>query len=298
MTCQIGDELDKETSIIKLATTRKGQPPRVLDMGMAPGGFTATVLRKHPAAIIRGITLSQDIGGLEVMIPRWRANARIQIKLADVTMLTDEMGHPAMTIPNTHPDHARFSSDRPFPNEEFDLIFCGAAVQRAHDRAEYRESRERLRLVTSQLIVAFQHLRDNGSLVVLMYKPEALDTTKIINMFSKFSKVRLFKPRKKHAVRSSFYMVAKEVRPRCEEAQSAILEWKSQWENATFNFDGAQSILPRITEDGVRDLLAEFGPQLIKLATPVWKIQRHGLRSSSFIKDIDDRKNSGKTQMR
>ncbi|KAF1970794.1 hypothetical protein BU23DRAFT_472800 [Bimuria novae-zelandiae CBS 107.79] len=104
-------------------------------------------------------------------------------------------------------------------------------------------------------------------------------------MFSKFSNVRLFKPRKKHAVRSSFYMVATNVRPRSKDAQSAVLEWRTQWESATFGFDSAFLSCPCASGDHVSSLLAGFGPQLIDLATPVWKIQANGLRSAPFLKN-------------
>jgi hypothetical protein len=64
-------------------------------------------------------------------------------------MLADEMGRPATSIPITHPDMAKFSSDRPFQEEIFNLIFCGATARRAHTRVGYCESSEPLRLVTS-----------------------------------------------------------------------------------------------------------------------------------------------------
>ena len=276
--------MDKQTSVISLATTGGSQYPKVLDIGMAPGGFTETVLRKHRAATIRGITLPQEVGGLEVMLPQWKSDPRVLIQFLDVTMLADEMGHPTTSIPATHPDIANFSSNRPFQGETFDLVFCGATAQRAHARADYRDSRERLRLVTSQLVVALQRLRAHGSLVVVMHKPEAFDTAKIISVFTKFSNVCLFKPRKKHAVRSSFYMVATGVDLRSEEAQSAIHGWKMQWDNATFQSDSALSTCPRVSDNRVYEMLAEFGPQLINFATPVWRIQADGLRSAPFLK--------------
>jgi 23S rRNA U2552 (ribose-2'-O)-methylase RlmE/FtsJ len=285
MTCEIGRELDKETSVITLATQWKRHPPRVLDMGMAPGGFSATVLRKSPTATIRGITLPKEMGGLEVMLRQWESDARVRIEFVDVTMLTDELGRPTTTIPNTHPDVRNFSSQRPFQNEKFDLVFCGAAIQRAHPRAGYREPNwERVRLTTSQLVVALQRLRDKGSLVLLMHRADSWDTIKIISTFSKFSNVRLFKPLKKHAVRSSFYMVATEVHPRSEDALSAILEWKAQWEEATFRFGSTISTGPSVSGDSVRNVLAEFGSRLIDLATPVWRIQADALRSTPFLR--------------
>jgi hypothetical protein len=84
-------------------------------------------------------------------------------------MLADEMGRPMSSIPTLHPDAGNFSSNRPFQGDVFDLVFCGATSQRAHARADYRNSQERLRLVTSHLVVALQRLRHHGSLVLLMH---------------------------------------------------------------------------------------------------------------------------------
>ncbi|KAF1347199.1 hypothetical protein EJ07DRAFT_160453 [Lizonia empirigonia] len=216
-------EMDEQTSVISRAMTGEKQYPRVLDIGMAPGGFTDTVLRKHRTATIRGITLPQEVRGLEVMLPRWKSDSRILVQFLDVTMLADEIGRPTTSIPTTHPDVANFSSKRPFDGDIFDLIFCGATAQCAHTRADYRDSQERLRLVTSQLVVALQRLRHHGSLVLLMHKPEAFDTAEIISVFTKISNVCLFKPRKKHAIRSSFYMVVTGVDTQSEKTQLAIL---------------------------------------------------------------------------
>ena len=61
--------MDKNTSVITLAAAGGNQPPRVLDIGMAPGGFAQTVLCKHRDARIRGITLPSEMGGLRIMLP-------------------------------------------------------------------------------------------------------------------------------------------------------------------------------------------------------------------------------------
>ena len=70
-----------------------------------------------------------------------------------------------------------------------------------------------------------------------------------------------------------------------EEMQSAIVKWKKQWADATFQSDEALSTCPRASEDQVCEMLAEFGPQLINLATPLWKIQADALRVSPFLKE-------------
>jgi 23S rRNA U2552 (ribose-2'-O)-methylase RlmE/FtsJ len=299
MTCAIGREMDKNTSVITLAAADGSQSPRVLDIGMAPGGFTQTVLRKHRNAIIRGITLPSDMGGLQIMLPEWKDDSQrimlpgwtddlqILIKFTDITMLADEMGRPATSIPIQHPDIAKFSSERLFQNERFDLVFCGAtgATTRHVDAgAENYASHKRLRLATSQLVFALQHLRNQGSLVLVMHKPESYDTADVIRTFTKCSSVRLFKSKTMHAIKSSFYMVATEVDTQSEEMQSAVVKWKKQWEDATFQSDKALSSCLRATQDQAREMLAEFGPQLIDLATPLWEIQADVLRASPFLR--------------
>jgi hypothetical protein len=152
MTCEIGQEMDKNTLVITLAAANSSQSPRVLDISIALGRFAQTVLRKHRDARIRGITLPSEIGGLQIMLLGWRNDLKVRIEFADITMLANEMGRPVTSIPTQHPDIAKFSAKRPFQNETFDLVFCGATgatTQRAHAGAERHESHRRLRLATS-----------------------------------------------------------------------------------------------------------------------------------------------------
>lgn len=95
MTCEIGQEMDKNTSVITLAAADGSPSPRILDIGMAPGGFVQTVLRKHCNARIQGVTLPSEMGGLQIMLPRWRDDLKVRIEFADITMLANEIGRPA-----------------------------------------------------------------------------------------------------------------------------------------------------------------------------------------------------------
>jgi hypothetical protein len=290
MSCEIGEEMDEKTSVITLAAGDIGQSPRVLDIGMAPGRFAQTVLRKHRDARIRGITLPSEMGGLKIMLPRWKDDLRIRIEFVDITVLANEMGRPATSIPTQHPDIAKFSPKRPFQDETFDLVFCGATgatTRLEHAGAEHHGSHKRLRLATSQLVFALQRLRNQGSLVLVMHKPESFDTAEIIRTFIKCSRVRLFKSKRKHAITSSFYIVATEVNTQSEEMRLAVVKWKRQWEAATFQPDQEPSDCLRASEDQVREMLAEFGPQLIDLATPLWKAQADALRVSPFLKELN-----------
>ena len=161
------------------------------------------------------------------MLPGWRNNLKIRIEFADVTMLVNEMGlgRPATSIPTRHPNTATFSSKRLFGDEIFDLVFCGATgatTRRACAGAEHHEPHKRLRLATSQLVFALQRLRNQGSLVLVMHKPESIYNAEVIRMLVKCSSVRLFKSKTKHAIKSSFYVVATEVKTQTEEMKLAV----------------------------------------------------------------------------
>lgn len=48
------------------------------------------------------------------MLPGWRDHLKARIEFADITMLANEMGQPATSIPTQHLDIANFSSNRTF----------------------------------------------------------------------------------------------------------------------------------------------------------------------------------------
>ncbi|KAF2806479.1 uncharacterized protein BDZ99DRAFT_510762 [Mytilinidion resinicola] len=253
MMCQIGAELNNNTSALLLSSAIGGRPS-VLDLCMAPGGFTASVLKENRSARVCGISLPLSQGGYKILLPNWQTDSRIQVCFLDITMLAAEMG--ITDIPAEHPDAANFLSDRPFHGEKFDLIFCDGQVLRMHSRAEYRERREAWRLV-------------NGKIVALLHRLDAWDTVALLHTLSKFSSLQLFKPRKKHAIRSSFYVVAEQVQSQSVDALQAVATWKKEWYVATFGSDAGH-------------LEARLGPYS-DVDDPVWRIQGAALRRASFL---------------
>jgi 23S rRNA U2552 (ribose-2'-O)-methylase RlmE/FtsJ len=280
MTCAIGKELNVATGAIQRSSNLA-----VLDLCMAPGGFTTAALKHNQSAHVCGISLPVDMGGYEIRFPDWEKNSRITVKLLDITMLAAEMGVDIHDeIPASHPDAGRFLSDRPFEGKKFDLVFCGGTVLRMHQRLEYRQNCETTRLRTSQLVLALGRIRRGGTLVAVMHRADAWDSVILLQTFSRFAHVQLFKPRTGHVRRSSFYMVARNVQPQRPEAAQAIERWKKQWRYSTFGFkaeEGTEGLFDA-SRNAVERVLEEFGERLVLLSTPIFKIQAEALHNAPW----------------
>jgi 23S rRNA U2552 (ribose-2'-O)-methylase RlmE/FtsJ len=278
MTKQIAEEMQNKTNALTPGDLGV-HPFRVLDLGMAPGGFTSGTLKHNPDAIAYGITLPPEVGGYKI----WAKLPAENVRYMDITMLAREFG--VGTIPTSHPDHSLFLTECPFADQRFQLIFCGGAILRGHERSEHRQEFERTRLTTSQLILAMQRIIPGGTIVVLLRRPDTWDTAHLIYQFSLFAKIKLFKPYKKHNIRSTFYLVAKGVKTDDASARTALDEWKKSWFRATFGGDdGTGEKDPEMDDDAVKKTLDSFGPELVKLANPVWKIQARALKKQDFRK--------------
>lgn len=285
MTKQIVEEMQAKTGALTPGDLGV-QPFQFLDLCMAPGGFTWGTLEYNTDAIAYGITLPPEIGGYK----NWFSLPAEYVKFMDITMLASEFG--IGTIPTSHPDHSFFLSERPFVDQRFQLIFCGGAVLRSHERSEHRREFERTRLTTSQLILAMQRIIPGGTMAILLRRPDAWDVAHLLYQFNSFANIQLFKPYKKHAIRSTFYLVAKNVQPDAESAKAALEGWKKSWSSATFGGDeGTGEKYPEMDVGAMKKMLDEFGPKLIELAIPVWKIQAGALEKQGFTKaQNDDRK--------
>jgi hypothetical protein len=134
-----------------------------------------------------------------------------------------------------------------------------------------------------------QRIIPGGTMAVLLRRPDAWDVVHLLHQFNSFANIQLFKPYKKHAVRSTFYLVAKNVQPEAESAIAALEEWKKSWSRATFGGDeGTGEKDPEMDVEAVKKVLDEFGPKLIELAIPVWKIQAGALERQDFTKTRND----------
>jgi 23S rRNA U2552 (ribose-2'-O)-methylase RlmE/FtsJ len=273
---QIGEEMHQSTHALATSDTVR---PNILDMCMAPGGFLAKVLEKNPGASALGLSLPVSQGGHKMLLPK---SPNMTIDFLDITMLAADMG--VTEIPIEHPDTGNMLPQRFKPHQLFELVLCDGQVLRTHTRAAYREKREARRLTITQLAIGLEHVQSGGTMIVLLHKVEAVDTVSLLYTFSKFSEVKLFKPTKHHAKRSSFYMIATKIQSQHREAVLAVEQWKRQWRIATFGTDSECEEEFGMACSEVERMLEEFGEELIRLGREVWATQSSALRKACFIK--------------
>src|SRR5450432_2126904 len=97
----IGDELQARTNALT-QTPEYGEDIKILDLCMAPGGYTASALKYNPTAIACGVTLPPEKGGHELLLQSFRSS----VMFLDITMLAKEFG--VEEVPITHPEHSNF----------------------------------------------------------------------------------------------------------------------------------------------------------------------------------------------
>jgi 23S rRNA U2552 (ribose-2'-O)-methylase RlmE/FtsJ len=275
---EIGQEMHRSTCA--LAISKMGaNSPTILDMCMAPGGFLATTLNINPGARAVGFSLPVSQGGHKALLPR---DPNVTLKFLDITMLAADMG--VIGIPAEHPEAKNLLSQQFDPGQLFDLVLCDGQVLRTHVRAAHREMREARRLSVTQLAIGLGRVKIGGTMVVLLHKVEATDTVSLLYRFNKFSSVKLFKPTRHHAKRSSFYMIATNIQSQHSEAVLAVERWKRLWKVATFGTDVEYEEELRTECLDAEEVLGEFGRELVRLGREIWGIQAKALEKAPFIK--------------
>jgi 23S rRNA U2552 (ribose-2'-O)-methylase RlmE/FtsJ len=276
---QIAEEMDLMTKTLQ--PHQQDSELKCLDICMAPGGYTAAVLKRHLNAKCFGITLPTKQGGHPLHIP---TNSLAGLKQVDVTMLANEFTDKV--IPKTHPAYTEFIHVRPFNHHKFDLIFCDGMVLRTQERGSYREKVEVTRLACSQMILAVQRIAVSGTIIMLLHKIDSFAAAFILYTFSKFAEVTTFKPARKHGTRSSFYMIAKNVQPQHPAAVTALDDWKDSWWKATFGGEeGTGEVKEDLPQSRVREILEEFGNRLLEMGRPIWRIQADNLSLTDYAGD-------------
>ncbi|KAM0132716.1 hypothetical protein ACHAO1_006605 [Botrytis cinerea] len=285
---QIGEEMHNAHSIFNIPFVPDGQV-NILDLCMAPGGYTAAALDHRNSFKAYAITLAHESGGHNVIIDRNRLQG---LRFHDITIVK-EFCPNGKDIPEDF--KSKFSDIKPLKYIKYHLVFADGKTLRTHDRIKdtYNANlnKETVRLQTSQLILAMNRMHNGGTLVMLLHKIDTWHSAYMLYTFSKFAKVEVFKPVKKHAARSSFYMIAKDIKVNHPETIKAIDEWKEDWYYATFGGpDNMGLAKEEPTNEIVQELLTEFGPTLIKLGHEAWMIQANALSHTSYAGSTTDGK--------
>lgn len=124
-------------------------------------------------------------------------------------------------------------------------------------------------------------------MVVLLHKPETEPNLRLLATFSAFSNLQVFKPRKVHATRSSFYMIASNIQSKSSAAQAVVEQWKFQWRQMTLESEcGVDEKGQQSGHFGAElpDVLEQFGSQFIELVEPVWEIQSKAIQKSDWFR--------------
>jgi hypothetical protein len=134
-----------------------------------------------------------------------------------------------------------------------------------------------------QLVLGLEHVIAGSTMIVLLHKPEEMNTAKILQSFSHFSSVKLLKPVQSHAKQSSFYMIASNLQPNHLKAVEAVESWKHAWKVATFGTDEDRANEAHRECSAAVQLLNDFSPDLIRMGQRIWDIQARALAKAPFI---------------
>ena len=283
----IEDETQKKVEIIKLSIFCSD----ILNLCMTFRDYTLSALKYNSDAHVYNISLPLSMSEHQMLMSHEMKDSRVSVQYLDITMLSTEF--EVIKMSQDHSERAKFLIDQHSYSEcSFNLVFCNRQVLQTQALywADYHEQNEATWLSCSQLILALNWIKPGGTLIMLLHKVEARSSMTLLDIFDKISDVVLFKPKKIHATRSSFYLVARNVRSQDPWALSAIATWKNGWKVATFagmpNVAGSDLLLraDQALKDANISLLLDFGEWLIELGDPIWNLQMDALAKAPWLR--------------
>jgi 23S rRNA U2552 (ribose-2'-O)-methylase RlmE/FtsJ len=282
---KIGHEMDTMTGAVDLP----GATPTILDLCMAPGGFARNVLQRYPCAKVDALCLPEAQGGHKVRIPYGDQDQRVSITFTDLTKLAEK---PA--LPEASEDHNKdtnLATLWPYKIDRYDLVICDGQVPRQTPVWGDGEHFSPVCLTYSQLYLGLKRVKLGGTMLLLLHRSSRVSVFRLICIFSKFSDVQIFKSTRNHTIKSSFYLVAKNIHSESTSCLEAIDLFKLVWERASSRDDSVEATILykelSLTEISLQPELEDFA-KFIELVRPIWKIQADALEDAPFVKGTSE----------
>ncbi|KAI0365198.1 hypothetical protein BV20DRAFT_775061 [Pilatotrama ljubarskyi] len=279
-------ELDVEASVIP-----PSDPFEFLDLGCAPGGFSAHVLRTNPQARGVGISLSEAQGGNTFLLDSFYSPRYEYIE-------QDLLEYDFHAIRDEGEEHN--ISGTSFPPaflDRFQLVLLDCHPLRAYSPTCTVASEVPWRysapgaysgaLLITQFIIALGCVQPGGTIIVKLSHIEGSPAAQLLYLLDTISESLLvLKPRTMHANRSSFYAIAKGVGMEKHAAlKGQYLEGlKALWYELKYGRPGggARGLTETdldfvVSVDTILDMEG-YLMRLIELGRGVWATQVEGLR--------------------
>lgn len=237
-----------------------------------PGGFTSYILDRNSSATGYGISLDVEKGGHPFHLEKYH-RARFQLLFADLTYF--QLGPSVDSNPMLKPLPFRLKP------RSFHLVVLDGHQLRTHKGARGWDID---RLLISQLILALEAVRDGGTIVIKLSRLGHDRTAKVLCMLDMVcGSLSTCKPESMHAIRGTFYAIAKEVGQGADAARlPAIIEGlRELWFELTFGGEngGGRFMLESDLDFVIskEELIDHYLDRLIELGRGVWMTQARAL---------------------
>ncbi|KAI8974609.1 hypothetical protein BD414DRAFT_424300 [Trametes punicea] len=282
----------------------KSGPFRFLDLGCAPGGFSAHILKTNPDARGVGISLPESQGGHallldEAYLPRYEY---LEHDLLEYDLLPlachsarGRRGSLLSTSLLHHHDLVMLDGSALRTYHAPSSIELNGSAPATTCRVSYGFT-----LLLAQLIIALSSIKPGGTIVMRLARIESYPAAHLVYLLDALSNTLVVhKPRRMHAPRASFYVVAKGVAD--TEERAAFMAWSLQglkelWHELRCGGPG-QNAIPAERRYDALDFIVEtehildmngYLPRLIELGRPVWGAQAEALRRFFMRKGLQD----------